>query len=302
MSELTHNAVHVNGIRMHYVQAGTGDTLVLLLHGFPEFWFSWRYQLAALSPSFTVVAPDLRGYNDTDKPDWGYTVDVLSSDMAELIRALGFTQAVVVGHDWGGGLAWHLAITAPELVQRLVVLNMPHPARFIQGTLTNPLQLARSSYIGFFQLPFVAELVIGANNFALLDQMFLNAAYNKAAFSAEVLQTYRTALAKPGALTAALNWYRQLGSSLPMFTTQDAAALRVAVPAMLIWGEQDPILGRELSYGTERYAPQLRTHYIRESGHWVQQEQPELVTRYLLDFLRDLSHETHEPSQQPSAG
>ena len=159
MSELTHNAVHVNGIRMHYVQAGTGDTLVLLLHGFPEFWFSWRYQLAALSPSFTVVAPDLRGYNDTDKPDWGYTVDVLSSDMAELIRALGFTQAVVVGHDWGGGLAWHLAITAPELVQRLVVLNMPHPARFIQGTLTNPLQLARSSYIGFFQLPFVAELV-----------------------------------------------------------------------------------------------------------------------------------------------
>ncbi len=298
MSEPTHHEIHVNGIRMHYVQAGAGP-LVVLLHGFPEFWYSWRHQIAALSPYFTVVAPDLRGYNDTEKPDWGYEVDVLTTDVSELIRALGQPQAHVVGHDWGGALAWNLAITMPEYVARLVVLNLPHPARFAQGTLRNPLQLLRSSYIGLFQIPLVPEFILGANNFALLDQMFLGAAAQKQAFPEAVLREYRTAMAKPGALTAALNWYRSLASDLPRLLQQRESALQVTVPTMLIWGEQDPVLGVELTYGTERYVPRLRLHYIRDSGHWVQQEQPELVNRYLLDFLR-ATYE--EPAVQPRLG
>lgn len=285
MSEQTHHEIHVNGIRMHYVQAGTGP-LVVLLHGFPEFWYSWRHQIAALSPYFTVVAPDLRGYNDTEKPDWGYEVDVLTTDVSELIRALGYQQAHVVGHDWGGALAWHLAITMPEYVAQLAVLNLPHPARFARGTLGNPLQLLRSSYIGLFQVPFAPEFIIGANNFALLDQMFLAAAVRRDAFPTAVLQEYRTAMAKPGALTAALNWYRGLASDLPRLLQRSESEMQVQAPTMLIWGEQDPVLGVELTYGTERYVPHLRLHYIRDSGHWVQQEQPELVNRYLLDFLR----------------
>jgi pimeloyl-ACP methyl ester carboxylesterase len=149
-----HHYIHVNGIKMHYVKAGQGERLVLLLHGFPEFWYSWRNQIPALSEQFTVVAPDLRGYNETEKPSWGYGIDVLVNDVISLIRELGYEKAIVVGHDWGGAIAWATAIAYPHRVERLIVLNCPHPSIFRKALRTNREQQGRSWYMGFFQLRF----------------------------------------------------------------------------------------------------------------------------------------------------
>lgn len=288
MENLQHHYVQVNGIGMHYVQTGSGP-LVLLLHGFPEFWYSWRHQLAALEPHCTVVAPDLRGYNESDKPAWGYEIDVLASDVSELIRALGHERAMIVGHDWGGAVAWMLAILYPECVERLVVMNLPHPILMGRSLLTNPLQMLRSIYMAFFQLPLLPEALISANNFAALDYMLRGTAFRKEAFSDEDIERYKEALRQPGALTAMLNWYRAMGSNLVTMLRQSGRGMRVTAPTMLIWGEQDPALGVELTYGTQEFVPDLRICYIKESAHWVQQEQPELVNTYLLEFFADTS-------------
>lgn len=280
MENLKHEYIRVNGIRLHYVTAGQGP-LLLMLHGFPEFWYSWRHQIPLLSPYFTVVAPDLRGYNLSDKPNWGYETDVLVRDVAELITALGHNDAVVLGHDWGGMLAWLLAIDHPARVRQLVAMNIPHPALFLQAVRSNPRQLLRSWYIAFFQLPGLPEALIRANDFAAVEWMLRGTAANKAAFSDEDIARYKEALRQPGALSAAIAYYRHLLS--PTNTARSSGL--VAAPTLLIWGEQDVALGKELTYGTERLVPNLQTRYIAEAGHWVQQEAPEAVNEALLAFL-----------------
>ncbi len=283
MHEITHHSAVVNGVRMHYVMAGEGP-LLLLLHGFPQFWYCWRHQLAALGAHFCVVAPDLRGYNETDKPDWGYTVDVLTADVVEFVQALGYQRACVVGHDWGGVLAWELAITYPHRVERLVTLNMPHPSRMQQALATNPRQMARSIYMALFQLPLLPEALLRAGDYALLDWMMRGTATSKTAFDDETIEVYKDAASKPGALTAALNWYRGLLRDGELFRFAHRQA-RVEVPTLMIWGQQDPALEIELSYDTELLVPNLRLEYVPDSSHWVQEEQPELVNRYLREFL-----------------
>jgi pimeloyl-ACP methyl ester carboxylesterase len=268
---------------MHYVQAGSGP-LLLLLHGFPEFWYSWRHQIAALSAHFTVVAPDLRGYNETDKPTWGYELDVLTTDVAMLIEALGQPRAFVAGHDWGGVLAWMLAITRPHCVERLITLNMPHPARFRAALRANPRQIARSIYVSFFQLPWLPEQLMRANDYAFIDYALRGQAVRKTTFSDEDIQMYKDAISKPGALTAALNWYRGL-RRLPDL---DDKYLLVHVPTLMIWGKHDAVLGVELTYDTAPYVPGgLQIRYIPNCSHWVQQEAPELVNQYMRAFLAD---------------
>ncbi len=166
-----HHFASVNGIRLHYVEAGTGP-LVILLHGFPEFWYSWRHQLTALSEAgFRVVAPDQRGYNESDKPAGvsAYRIENLTADIAALVRHLGEPSAHIVGHDWGGVVAWHLPLHHPGLVRRLVILNAPHPALFVQA-LSRPAQLLRSWYIFFFQLPWLPEWALRRRNFAGLKR------------------------------------------------------------------------------------------------------------------------------------
>lgn len=285
MEELEHHYTFVNGIRMHYVKAGRGSTLLLLLHGFPEFWYSWRHQLAAFSSRFTIVAPDLRGYNETDKPDWGYETDVLTADVLELMRSLGYERAIVVGHDWGGVLGWMLAITYPHRVERLIALNIPHPARFIEGIQRNPRQWLRSLYVAFFQLPWLPEKVISANDYASMVWGFRGMARRKETFSDEAIQAYKDAIRKPGALTAALNWYRALRHVNP--NDYSGSHMRVTVPTLMIWGEKDTALDIKLTYGTEAHVPDLRIRYIPDCSHWVQEEQPELVNQYMDEFLSD---------------
>lgn len=266
---------------MHYVTAGSGPLLVLL-HGFPDFWYTWRRQLAPLAERFTVVAPDQRGYNESEKPGWGYGVDVLVADVVELIERLGHERALLVGHDWGGAVAWATAIARPQRVERLAVLNTPHPARFAEELLCNLRQMLRSAYMGFFTLPALPELALNANNYAVIERALRRDLKDR--ISTEEIAAYKLALSKPGALTAGLNWYRAAAAQGPAGLLADGQSLCTR-PTLLIWGDRDPYLGPELFVDNERFAPQLSTLHVPGASHWVHQWAPELVTRELTAFF-----------------
>lgn len=282
-----HRYIQVNGIRIHYVQAGAGGRLLVLLHGFPEFWWSWRYQIPVLSRHFTVVAPDLRGYAETEKPAWGYELDVLVNDVVTFIHELGHTRAIVVGHDWGGNIAWSLAIAYPQRVERLIALNMPHPALIARALGRNWRQTLRSWYLLFFQLPLLPEVLIRANNYKSVERAFRGMAVDKSCFDEQTIARFKAALAQPGALTAAINYYRALfqQGARGMF---HGTGMRVQAPTLMIWGEQDFALGKELTYGTHHFVPDLRIRYLPNCSHWVQQERASEVNAAILDFLKDL--------------
>lgn len=291
---LRHEYRTVNGVQLHCVIAGSGP-LVVLLHGFPECWYSWHNQLPALAQHYTVVAPDMRGYNLSSKPAHiaDYAIDRLVEDIVTLIDSFGVTQADVIGHDWGGMVAWMLALTRPEVVHTLSVLNIPHPRLMSQNLLTNAKQRRRSWYIAFFQLPLLPELAFKADNYALLDQMLRGIAVRPDSFSDDDLAVFKAALAQPGAVTATLNYYRALARP----TSQRAVAALDPVahmPVQVIWGEQDVALGKELNDNLARYVPDLTLHFIPDASHWVQHDRPDLVNRYLLEFL-----EQHPVTQQP---
>lgn len=276
-----HGFLQTNGLHLHYVRQGQGP-LMLFLHGFPEFWYSWRHQLDYFADRYTCVALDLRGYNDSDKPQGieNYRMEVLVEDVRGAIAALGYDQAVLVGHDWGGAIAWAFAYAHPELLRSLVVMNMPHPAKFAEG-LRTPQQLLRSWYIAAFQLPFLPELLLQAGDHWAIGQILQGMAIDKTAFSAADLQAYKTAAAKPGALTAMVNYYRAVSPG-----DQPAQSWGLlAVPTLLIWGEEDAALGKELTLGTEAYVRHLRLRYIPHCSHWVQQEQPHQVNALMAEWL-----------------
>lgn len=278
-----HRTEQVNGINLHWVEAGDGP-LVVLLHGFPEFWYSWRHQMRAFSADYHVVAPDLRGYNKSDKPAGrrAYALDELVADVRELIVNLGYERCVLVGHDWGGAVAWQFAHTHPEMLDRLVVMNLPHPVRFYEG-LKTVAQLRRSWYILFFQLPWLPETLLSLGDQRVIAKIFDQQAKNPDAFSAEDLDRYREAAGRPGALTAMLNYYRALAFEALRFDKRRYDVLDV--PTLMIWGEDDVALGKELTYGTERLVRDLRIEYIPDCSHWVQQDRPETVNRYMREFL-----------------
>ncbi len=284
---VTHHFVQLPGLRLHYVELGEGP-LVVLLHGFPETWWSWRYQLQALADAgFRVVAPDLRGYGETDKRG-PFDLDTLVGDVCRLIEALGERQARIVGHDWGGGVAWHLASHRPEFCERLVVLNCPHPAKMRQALLSRPswAQLKKSWYFFFFQLPGLPEWVLTKDDASALVRMLQSASVDRSHFSPEELKPLREAIQRPGAAKAMVGWYRaavraNFGSpfappSYPIITR----------PTLLVWGMQDPALGyAELVPGTEAWVPSLTLEPVQGCGHFVQSERPADVNRALLRFL-----------------
>lgn len=277
----THAYINTNGVKLHYVTQGEGP-LMLMLHGFPEFWYSWRHLIPEFAKDFKVVALDLRGYNDSDKPQAqsAYVMDELVKDVAGVIQGLGYQECILVGHDWGGAIAWTFAYAHPDMVEKLIVLNLPHPAKFAEG-LRTPQQLLRSTYIFLFQLPWLPELLLQAVDYEAIAKVFQGTAVNKSAFTQADLDAYKDAAAKRGALTAMLNYYRNI---FQILTTNKTWRV-LEVPTLLIWGEKDTALGKELTYGTAAYVRDLQIKYIANSGHWVQQEQPELVTQYMQEFL-----------------
>lgn len=278
-----HQSIVTNGIRMHYVMQGEGP-MIVLLHGFPEFWYSWRYQIPFLAEhGYTVVAPDLRGYNETDKPRKGYDIPTLLLDITGLIKGLGQQRAIIAGHDWGGVLAWAFAMSYPAMTECLIIMNAPHPAAMMREMRTLK-QLRKSWYVFAFQIPWLPEYLLGRNNAHEIGRMLRGAALQKSAFPPEVTAKYQKAMSKPGAIHAAISYYRQLFLRLPRsLKTYEA---QIQAPTLLIWGEQDIALGIELTTGLERWVNDLQIKRIADSGHWVQQEQPEVVNQFMLDFLQ----------------
>ncbi|MBF2001180.1 MAG: alpha/beta hydrolase [Synechococcales cyanobacterium M58_A2018_015] len=281
-----HHFIATNNIRLHCVTQGEGE-LVILLHGFPEFWYSWRHQIPALARHFKVVVPDLRGYNDSDKPEGGYDLDTLSADIRGLIESLGYRRAHVVGHDWGGTIAWHLAHRFPDFLDRLAILNAPHPQQFMQEMVSNFDQLRRSWHLLAFQIPGLPEWLIRQNLGSIIKNLFQEQAVRKGAFTTKDTEIYRAALEKPGALTAALNHYRQLLSPQAWLGNWGQSPNSITVPTLVLWGEEDVFFSRNLSQGIERFvkAP-FKLKLLRQCGHWIQQEVPQTVNRELIDFLR----------------
>lgn len=276
----THHRVNVGEVSLHYVEAGTGP-LVILLHGFPEFWWSWRHQIPALAQAgFRVVAPDLRGYNLSDKPtDVGaYTIDRLTGDVEGLIRALGQKKAHIVGHDWGGGVAWSFAMGHAALVDRLAVLNCPHPAMMMQGLRTWK-QLRKSWYMFFFQLPGIPERFVSANDYEYLKKALRSANPND-----DDVQHYIEAARRADRLHGGINYYRAMmrgvaTGSNPRFTP-------IQAKTMVIWGEKDAFLGKELADPGPRWVPGARVEWLPRATHWVQIDAADRVNALLVDFLR----------------
>jgi epoxide hydrolase 4 len=282
--DLTEGYADLGEIRLHYVEAGEGP-LVVLLHGFPEFWFGWRFQLPVLARAgFRVVAPDMRGYNLSSRPSGvaAYAVDRLAGDVRDLIRERGAESASLVGHDWGATVAWATAMAHPEVVDRLVILNVPHPRRMIRG-LRRPRQLMRSWYIVFFQLPWLPERLVRAGRWSSFRRGFEQA--RRGAFTAADVDRYVEAWSQPGAATATINYYR---AAFRRFPRQGASRLRpVTAPTLIIWGELDRYLGSELAEPDPSDVPNLeRVVRMPYASHWVHHDEPERVSELLVQFFR----------------
>jgi pimeloyl-ACP methyl ester carboxylesterase len=284
---LTDGYADVGEVRLHYVEAGPSDgPLVLLLHGFPEFWYSWRRQLPALANAgYRAVAPDMRGYNLSDKPSsWRqYGAERLAGDVAGLIRALGRERAFLVGHDWGAAVAYYAATFQPDAVKRLAILNVPHPARMLAGLRTLR-QLRKSWYMFFFQIPALPEHLLARDDYAFAKRS-LRANAARGAFTDEDLERYVAAWSQPGALTGMIAYYRAALRSSPR---KALSSLRpISAPTLVIWGERDAYLGPELAEPEPRWVPDVRVQRIPGASHWVQHEAPERVNELLIEFLRD---------------
>jgi len=284
-----HQFVTTNNVRLHYVTQGSGD-LVILLHGLPEFWYSWRYQIPALARQFTVVVPDLRGCNDSEKPNEGYDLDTIVADIRGLITSLGFRKAHIVGHDWGGTVAWYFAQKLPEMLDRLAVLNAPHPQSFLAEMGQNWDQLQRSWYLFALQVPSVPEWILRFNARAWMQNLLREQSVRKAAFSSEDTQLYQAAIEKPGALTALIQYYRHWLSPSLLWQTWVNVPDRIQVPTLVLWGEDDFLLSKTLTNKLDQLiqAP-FQLKFIARCGHWIQQEAPQTVNRELLQFLSEKS-------------
>jgi pimeloyl-ACP methyl ester carboxylesterase len=282
-AQLSHHSVPVdNGVRLHVVEAGAGP-LVVLLHGFPEFWYSWRKQIPALvEAGFHVIAPDMRGYNLSDKPMGvrAYRSELLTRDVARLIDAFGAERAAVVGHDWGAAVAWSFAMAYPDQLERLGILNVPHPLVFLRG-LRTARQLRKSWYVFFFQLPGLPEIMARMRNYAFLRAAFHDLVV-RGSFTPEDVERYIQAIAQPGAMTAGINYYRALVRS-----GRGSLRLvrRIEQPVLVIWGERDRYLGKELAEPPRAWVPNARVERLPLASHWVQNDAPERVNHLLLDFL-----------------
>lgn len=286
MQDLHYELIQTRGLRFEVATAGEGDKLALLLHGFPECAHSYRYQIPLLvSLGYRVWAPNLRGYGRTDRPLGvkSYTIDLLESDISDLIDQSGAKSVLLVGHDWGGAIAWSYAVHGTRPIEQLVVMNAPHPERF-QQALRTLAQAKRSWYMALFQLPWLPEKLIGYDRARSLERVVRSAAVHQDRISDHDVDVIRDNASIPGALTAMINYYRAARQTMLSRKPREGRTT-IRVPTLLIWGEQDIALGKELTYGLDEYVADLTIRYIPDASHWVQQDAPEAVNRELLAFL-----------------
>ena len=295
---IQHEYVDVDGLRLHCATAGQGKTM-LFLHGFPEFWYLWRHQLAEFSRDHRVVAPDLRGYNLSDKPG---PVDAYAMrHLVGVVRGLldqyadGDT-AILVGHDWGGAVAWAFALAHPEVLERLVIVNAPHPAIFLRELATNDDQRKASAYMHFYRRD-DAEQRLSLNGFQPMLNIVVDGSANPGAYSDEDRAAYLECWSRPGSLTGGLNYYRAAPAGPPRDEVEGAATralleqmlesrpYTVSVPTLVIWGMRDTALLPGNLEGLEEYVPDLTIRRIDDASHWVINEQPGTVNAAIREFL-----------------
>ena len=274
------------GARLHAVVAGpAGAPLVILLHGFPEFWYEWREIIGPLATAgFRVIAPDQRGYNFSSRAA-PFDLQTVSGDVVNLIRAAGYDVAHVVGHDWGGAAAWAVAAWHPEVVRRLVVINLPNPLAMNDSLLRfNLRQYLRSTYVVYFQLPWLPEWSLRRLNFSLIKRGLLHTAL-PGAYSAADLARYAEAWSQQGALSAMLGWYRAVWTSRRQVLASRSQFSHILAPTLLLWGERDPALGPELALASMPLMADGRLIRYPNNGHWLPAEAPAEVTKQLLAHL-----------------
>jgi len=271
-------------VGLHAMAAGPKDgPVVLLLHGFPEFWYGWRKQIEPLAAAgFRIIVPDQRGYNLSSKPSGvaAYALTELVSDVIAIADQLGQEKIFLAGHDWGAAVAWSTALLHPQRIAKLVVLNVPHPSVMRKFLRTRPRQLLHSWYMFFFQLPWLPEGVFSAFNFRIGARALLRSS-RPGTFSAEDLAQYRAAWSQPGALTGIINWYRALFRTRTKFPDKT-----VRVPTRILWGERDAFLLAEMAHESLRYCTSAELFTFANATHWLQHEEPARVSELLIDFFR----------------
>jgi pimeloyl-ACP methyl ester carboxylesterase len=281
------------GIRLHCAEAGEdGAPPIVFLHGFPEFWFAWKDVLPAFADRWHAVAPDLRGFNLSSRPEAveAYRADRLVADLDGLIRGLGHERAVVVAHDWGGAIAWSLAIAMPQRVSKLVILNAPHPVPFARLLADDPAQQAASAYMNWLRRP-GAETALAADGFALFDRFFVGGA-PAPWFDAATRAAYHEAWARPGGIVGGLNYYRASPLYPPDGDDPGAKRLKldpsrfvVEVSTMVIWGERDRALLPALLDGLDALVPELVVERLPDCSHWLAHEAPQRVAALIRRFV-----------------
>lgn len=277
--------VAANGLTFEVAEAGEGDHLALCLHGFPELNFSWRLQMPVLARlGYRVWAPNQRGYGASSRPPRveDYSADRIVADAAALFDASGAKKLTLVAHDWGGAIAWMFAINRARPIERLVVMNLPHPMCFARALKHGP-QRRKSWYMAFFQLPWLPERMMLRGDAAGIRNSFRGMAVDKARFPDAVLDVYARAAQRPGAMRAMINWYRAAARHRDRMKLSNGG--RVEVPTLIVWGEEDKALGLETLDGTERFVPDLTIRRLPGVSHWVQQEAPERVNAILEEWL-----------------
>jgi len=276
--------VPTNHLQLSVAQAGSASApLVILLHGVPECWYGWRQQIGALAAAnFHVWAPDQRGYGRSSKPSHvaDYTLDKLAQDVVGLIEAAGRSKAVIVGHDWGGAVAWWLAANRPELVERLIIVNVPHPLVLRRLILTNPRQTLRSWYMFVIQVPWLMDWAASRNQCEALAQG-LQSSSRPGTFTAEDCEQYREAWMQPGAITAMLNWYR----ALFRYGVPASRNNRILPPTLILWGKQDKFILPEAAAASLNLCDNGQLVTYESATHWLQHEEPDDVNRRIIDFM-----------------
>ncbi|XP_059163271.1 epoxide hydrolase 4-like isoform X2 [Physella acuta] len=283
----THGYLYIEDVRIHYVSKGDSDKpLMLLMHGFPESWYSWRHQLKEFSDNYRVVAVDLRGYGDSDKPSGisQYKMDKLVKDVKQIITALGYSSCVLVGHDWGGAIAWIFSGLYPEMVEKVIVLNCPHPHAFKKYLQTNWAQLKKSWYMFFFLIPILPDIYVRLFDMKFFDIIFrgTKGGVLTNATTQEDVDAYKYLFSKRGSLTGPMNYIRAALLCRPESTTRG----KVKTPVLLLWGCRDLAIEKGQAEKCKDYAEDLTIKYLHDASHWVQMDEPDTVNLYIREFIQ----------------
>jgi epoxide hydrolase 4 len=288
--------IQTNGITLHTIIDGDDNgEPIIFLHGFPEFWYSWRKQIPFfVQKGYRVIVPDQRGYNLSDKPtDIGeYRISVLATDIVGLMDALGYDKVHLVGHDWGGGAAWWGSTMFPNRLKSLSILNVPYPSIMLKHfTSGNILQLAKSWYMFFIQIPTLPEALTSIGNYQGMVNLLKNTAL-AGSFSDEDLEKYREAWSRPNAMRSMMNWYRAMfqgaikgGGSRPKGENAAKSKQKLSVPTLLLWGEKDVVLDKSLAEPSINLCEDGELVYFPKSTHWIQHDEPDDVNRYIYEFV-----------------